>query len=72
MPLPKKRIANLIYFLGGRTSFQATAKSLGHDVSINTIAAWVTRNSLPAKHVPVCNAVAKANGTPIDWSKVFS
>jgi fructose-specific phosphotransferase system component IIB len=72
MPLPEKRIANLIYFLGGRTAFSATAKRLGHTVSLNTIGSWVTRNSLPAKHTATCNAVAKAHGTPINWSKVFS
>lgn len=72
MPLPPKRIGALIYFLGGRRAFCAKANSLGYPIPEDTIDSWVTRNSLPAKHVPACNAVAKANGTPIDWSKVFS
>lgn len=72
MPLPERRISNLISFLGGRTVFSSTAKSLGHEVGINTVGAWITRNSLPLKHVSTCNEVASALKLRIDWSKVFS
>lgn len=72
MSLPERRISNLISFLGGRTVFVATAKELNHDIGVNTVGAWITRNSIPLKHVPLCNEVAEKLKIKIDWSKVFA
>jgi hypothetical protein len=72
MPLPENRVSNLIYYLGGRAVFNRVASSLGVDISLSTIGSWITRNSLPAKHMPTCDAVAEANGKPpINWKKFF-
>lgn len=70
--LPENRVSNLIYYLGGRAIFQRTASKMGADISLSTIGSWITRNSLPAKYMPTCNAVAQANGKPpINWLKFF-
>jgi hypothetical protein len=70
--LPDNRVSNLIYYLGGRAAFQRVASTLGTQVSLSTIGSWITRNSLPAKYMPTCNAVAEASGLPpINWLKFF-
>ncbi|CAB4163542.1 hypothetical protein UFOVP806_25 [uncultured Caudovirales phage] len=70
--LPEHRVSNLICYLGGRAAFQRVALQLGVELSLSTIGSWITRNSLPAKYMPVCNSVAEKNGLPpINWLKFF-
>lgn len=71
MSLPQNRVSNLIYFLGGRTVFVNLAKQAGVTLSSSTLGSWITRNSLPAKHVATCNRVASLIDKPINWSKFF-
>jgi hypothetical protein len=70
--LPENRVSNLIYYLGGRAGFHRVASTLGSDISLSTIGSWITRNSLPAKYMPLCNQVAVATKRPpINWLKFF-
>lgn len=70
--LPENRVSNLIYYLGGRSRFQQVAAAKQFTISLSTIGSWITRNSLPARYMPLCNAVADSIGKPpINWLKFF-